>query len=141
MSGIATSAGRNPAIVTGIVGMMLGLALGIGFAGVVLSIDARGVATSDGGGVALTQAQVAEALRAHVAREYGGLATGVSSATTAELQRQHVAREYGAASRATAAELLRQHLAREYGTASGGPSGATVAQQLFEHTLRESAAP
>lgn len=72
MSGIATSAGRNPAIVTGIVGMMLGLALGIGFAGVVLSIDARGVATSDGGGVALTQAQVAEALRAHVAREYSG---------------------------------------------------------------------
>ena len=121
MSGIATSAGRNPAIVTGIVGMMLGLALGIGLTGVVFSIGERGVATGDGGGVALTQAQVFEALRAHSEREYGALATGVSSATTAELQRQHVEREYGAA--------------------SSGPSRATVAQQLFEHTLRESAAP
>lgn len=136
MSVMTWPARRNPAIVTGITGALLGMTFGTAVTWVAIT-GSRDAAATDDATVVLTADEVFDALRQHARTEYGTASIGLSAQTAAQLRQDHMAREYGAAAIGAGApgdaDLLFEHTLRE----SGGGARPSIATLAFEHTLRE----
>jgi len=98
MSAMATIFGRNPSVMAGFFGAIIGatLALGIAFALTVIAPPKDGTADirAVSGSFAVLDVQAAQ--REHLAREYASVSGSFAVLDVQAAQREHLAREYGA---------------------------------------------